>query len=93
MEKTALHVYYSGRVQGVGFRFTAEAIAVKLGLVGWVKNIPDGRVEVLCEGREEDLLTFLDHIRHSAVGRYIKREDIEWIDSTQQYSDFNIRFV
>ena len=93
MEIKALHVYYSGRVQGVGFRFTAEAIAMKLGLTGWVKNLPDGKVEVLCEGAEAQLLTFLDCLRCSVVGRYIKAEDINWLEPTQEHSDFTIRFL
>ena len=47
------HVFYSGRVQGVGFRYTAQALALDLGLVGWVKNLPDNRVELVCEGTKE----------------------------------------
>ena len=49
------HVYYSGRVQGVGFRYTAEGLALDLKLVGWVKNLPDGRVELVCEGPKEKI--------------------------------------
>ncbi len=55
-----IHVYYSGMVQGVGFRFTAEKLAKGLGLAGWVKNLRDGRVEVLCEGEEADLVSFIN---------------------------------
>jgi acylphosphatase len=54
----------SGRVQGVGFRFFAEAAAAREGLHGWVKNLPDGRVEVSAEGDAEALQRFERHLRH-----------------------------
>ncbi|MGD1807808.1 acylphosphatase [Dapis sp. BLCC M126] len=47
------HVLISGKVQGVGYRFSTSQTAVSLGINGWVKNLPDGRVEAVFEGREE----------------------------------------
>ena len=58
MKKFA-HVYYSGRVQGIGFRFTAQRIAEELGVCGWVKNLDDGRVEILAQAGEDKLKDFL----------------------------------
>lgn len=52
MATTARHVYVSGRVQGVGFRWSTRAKAQALGLGGWVRNLPDGRVEGWLEGEE-----------------------------------------
>ena len=51
------HAYYSGSVQGVGFRFAAQRAASNFGLTGWVRNLGDGRVEVLCEGKEPACVT------------------------------------
>ena len=49
MEEVAKHVFYTGRVQGVGFRFTAERIARRYELVGFVKNLPTGQVEMVVQ--------------------------------------------
>ena len=86
-------VYYSGRVHGVGFRFTAERIALDMrNIFGWVKNIPDGRVEIVAEASEEDLEIFLNNIRKGVMKRYIKREDIIWGVPKGDLDDFIIRF-
>jgi acylphosphatase len=66
MEKTrygALHLYVSGRVQGVGFRFFTVNRANRYGITGWVKNLYDGRVEIEAEGKVESLKPFLEDIR------------------------------
>jgi len=55
-----LHIYFSGRVQGVGFRYTTRQLARGLDLRGWVRNLPDGRVEMLAEGPEADINALLD---------------------------------
>ena len=86
-----LHVYYSGSVQGVGFRFTAERIANSLGLTGWVRNLKDGRVEVVCEGKKPDLEDFLRKIT-DIFKSYIRDADIEMGASTGEFEGFDIRF-
>jgi len=86
-----IHVFYSGHVQGVGFRYTAEDIASGLGLGGWVKNLPDGRVEVISEGEEKKLQMFLDKIE-SILDRYIRDKSVNWEQATQEFDNFNIRF-
>jgi acylphosphatase len=86
------HVYFSGRVQGVGFRFTAERFAQELGLCGWVKNLPDGRVEVVCEGPKGKIEAFLERIRASSLGLHIKKAACEWGKPTNEFKDFSIEF-
>ncbi len=89
--KERIHVYYSGRVQGVGFRFTTEDLALELGITGWVKNLRDGRVEILAEGEEDNLKRFLEGIDSYFKG-YIGDRDLSWHQPTDEFGDFRIRF-
>ena len=85
-----LHIYYSGSVQGVGFRFMAERVAMSLGLSGWVRNLSDGRVEVVAEGDEKTLSEFTDKI--SAIfGNYITSFDRQTGKATGEFETFDIR--
>ncbi len=89
--KKQIHVYYTGRVQGVGFRFTAEAIANQVGVSGWVKNLRDGGVEVVAEGEETILKDFLDKISQY-FSRYIQEADVQWGEASGQFKDFALKF-
>jgi len=89
--KKQVHVYYTGRVQGVGFRYTAEDIARDLGVCGWVKNLRDGRVEVMAEAEEDVLQDFLARI-NPYFSRYIQDADVNWQSATGEFKDFGIRF-
>jgi len=86
------HVYYAGRVQGVGFRFTAERLALEQGLRGWVKNLPDGRVELVCEAPKADLEALLKNIQESMLGRTIKNADCTWLVATNEFTDFSVEY-
>ena len=92
MAKKRVRVYYSGSVQGVGFRFTAERVANQLDLVGWVKNLVDGGVEVVCEGEESKLREFLDKIKNGPLKHYIRNADVSWSEATEEFKAFEIRF-
>lgn len=89
MSYKCLHIFYSGQVQGVGFRYTARRIAFDLGLVGWARNLSDGRVEVVCEGDEKKLQRFLDDV---TADFHIKDTQISWQEPTQEFNRFEIRF-
>jgi len=91
MDQTARHIIFAGYVQGVGFRFTVHRIASRHGLTGWVKNLPDGTVEMVAEGRPDDIDSCLNDIKKSFSG-YIKETKIEAIPPTPQYRDFRITF-
>lgn len=85
------HIYYEGLVQGVGFRFAAERSAAALGLSGWVRNLDDGRVEVLCEGKESNVKAFLEKMG-SVFDTYIRSSDISWSAATGEFEGFDVRF-
>ena len=85
------HVYYSGAVQGVGFRFVAQSAAHPLNITGWVKNLEDGRVEVVCEGEAAALNKFLDKIK-DIFGAYIRDARMEPQNATGEFKGFDIRF-
>lgn len=89
--KKQIHVYYSGRVQGVGFRFTTEDIARDLGVTGWVKNLSDGRVEVVAEAEEDALKDLLSRIKQY-FSSYIQDVEIGWQQATGEFKDFGIEF-
>ncbi len=61
--KVRIHAFVSGRVQGVFFRATTKEMADKLGLKGWVRNLPDGRVEVVAEGSKEAIRTLIEFLK------------------------------
>lgn len=86
-----VHIIYSGWVQGVGFRFTAERIASSLGLCGWIKNLRDGRVETVCEGNESAIKDFMERI-DSTFKAYIHDKRVEWSDGIGEYTGFDITF-
>ena len=86
------HVYYTGRVQGVGFRYTAEGVAHRIGLMGWVKNLPDGRVEIICEGSKENIDLLLAELQQGPLGRHIQKVDCVWEAPTNEYDDFTVEF-
>jgi acylphosphatase len=71
--RVARRYLISGRVQGVGFRFFAEASASREGVEGWVRNLPDGRVEVAAQGEAESIDRFERTLRHGPHGARVDR--------------------
>ncbi len=84
-----VRVFYSGHVQGVGFRFTAEAVARRFNLSGYAKNLSDGRVELVAEGPEGMLRDMLSGISE-AMCRNIRDEAVDWEEPTGEYRGFGI---
>jgi acylphosphatase len=85
-----LHVLYSGRVQGVGFRYTAKTVATGFEVTGIVRNLADGRVELIAEGLKDELEGFQQAIRESGLGSLIAREDVTWEDTKNEFRGFEI---
>ncbi len=87
-----IHLFYSGYVQGVGFRFSVKRIALSLGLKGWVKNLRNGNVEIVAQGEKNSLEDFVNQIRESSLKRYIKNVEINWEEASGEFNNFEIRF-
>ena len=84
-------VLYSGRVQGVGFRYTARRIAQAQAVTGFVRNLPDGRVELVAEGSPAELHRLLDGVAAAMTG-YIEDADVQKGPATGKYSSFEVAF-
>jgi acylphosphatase len=89
--RARLHLIISGRVQGVGFRFSAYDEAKELALAGWVRNLSSGEVEIVAEGKRENLqmLAAWAHLGPPSAHVTAVRED--WLDFTGEFTDFQIR--
>ena len=91
MSRIAKHVIFKGRVQGVGFRYTAHRSACRFGLTGFVRNLGDGSVEMLIQGAAEDLDECLADIRDSFEG-YIRETQINEVPEDTRYKGFMITY-
>jgi acylphosphatase len=78
MERRRLQIIYSGRVQGVGFRYAAKMTGRGFEVTGTVRNLRDDRVELIAEGERSELEAFAQAIRESGIGSLIKNEAVTW---------------
>lgn len=89
-QRERVRVLYSGKVQGVGFRYTTKSVAQGFEVTGEVRNLADGRVELVAEGRRAELQEFLQAIRDSGVGPCIRTEDARWEAAGAEFKGFEI---
>ncbi len=94
MESTQkqLHVLFSGRVQGVGFRFMVCRIAERFSVTGFVRNLGNGDVELIAEGSEPELSDFIYDIRNSQLKRYIVQDRVSWKTAAGTFDRFGVSF-
>ena len=90
MNLVRVNVHYSGRVQGVGFRYIVKSLVPGYEVLGTVKNLPDGRVEMVAEGQQVELEDFLQAIRDSGLRRNIQDEELVWSEAEDKFRGFNI---
>ncbi len=85
------HVYFEGRVQGVFFRANTERKAIELGVKGWVRNLPDGRVEAVFEGEKSAVEELIEWCRHRQPYARVTDAKIIW-EEPQGEAGFRIRY-
>lgn len=85
-----VHALITGRVQGVGFRYTTQVMAEDLNLTGWVRNLIDGRVEMLAEGPQDRLEELVADLRQSPGFSLVKEVDCQWGEGTGEFSRFSV---
>jgi acylphosphatase len=90
MRRARVTTHYSGRVQGVGFRYTVKILVNGYEATGTVRNLPDGRVELVAEGDRAELESLLEAIRQSDVGRFIRQEQSDWTEAKNEFRTFEI---
>jgi acylphosphatase len=85
-----MQIFYSGCVQGVGFRYTAKTVATGFEVTGIVRNLADGRVELIAEGVREELAAFRDAIRGAGLAGFIRDESVSWREAKNEFHGFEI---
>jgi acylphosphatase len=91
MNETAKHIIFQGDVQGVGFRFTAYNIARRYDVTGFVRNLPDGTVQMHVQGPTPDVDGCLGDLQETMAG-YIRQAKIDEVPCNPQHVEFRITF-
>ncbi len=91
-EKIRAHIFVSGKVQGVFFREKTKKKAEKLEVTGWVKNLLDGRVEVVFEGDKDKVEEMVNWARKGPIWAKIEALDVVWEDYRAEFEEFEIRY-
>jgi acylphosphatase len=83
--------HFSGHVQGVGFRYTAQSIAARFAVTGYVRNLPDGRVELVVEGDDKEIDALIQSIQEQMEG-HVRKVQTQLSPATGEFSGFSIRY-
>jgi acylphosphatase len=87
----SLQIFFEGSVQGVGFRWSVKQVAKGFDVVGWVRNLPDGRVEMQVSGEESEVRAFLEAIGQSELRAHIRKQTESILQEPPQARGFEIR--
>ena len=85
-----LQLVYSGRVQGVGFRYTAKTVATGFEITGTIRNLTDGRVELIAEGNRTELEAFRTELHAAGLAGFIHDEQVVWSEAKNEFRGFEI---
>lgn len=91
MNRKRLQLLISGEVQGVGFRASAYQYAMRLGVTGWVRNLADGRVEIVAEGEQQQLALFTEWSRNGPSYAKVSDVIVEYLIATNDFKEFTIQ--
>ena len=89
--KVRTHIYVSGRVQGVSFRYFTQIQAKKRSIVGWVRNLPDGRVEAFFEGEKKDVDDLIELCHNGSPAAPVENVETHWEGFNEEFKEFKIR--
>lgn len=92
LRMTEIHCIVSGKVQNVRYRDYIQGAAGELGLVGWVRNLPDGTVEVCAQGLPEILKDFVEYLHEGSLQSKVEAVSVDWRTARKTLDDFSIRF-
>lgn len=90
--KVRAHLYISGRVQGVYYRAFTQEVADSLGLTGWVRNLPDRKVEAVFEGEKDLIEKAIMKCHQGPPASRVTDIDVTWENQLEDFSDFRIRY-
>ena len=90
VNRKRMQILYAGTVQGVGFRYTVKSLAAGFEVTGTIRNLPDGRVELLAEGERAELDAFRKAIGESDLGHFIRDEALHWEEPNNDLRGFEI---
>lgn len=86
------HIVVSGMVQGVGYRFFVTRLAASLGLAGWVRNLPDGRVEITAEGDRSLIESMISDLKTGHPYASVRAVTVEWKHWTGDFREFRVEY-
>ena len=92
MEKSRVHLIIHGYVQGVFYRASTCDAANRIGLKGWVRNLPDGNVEAVFEGPDDKILRIIEWCREGPPGARVTKIDEKRVDYTGEFNSFDVRY-
>lgn len=90
--KVRAHVFVSGRVQGIFFRSETRYEANRRNVTGWIRNLPDGRVEAVFEGEKDDVEKLIEFCREGPPGARVMKVEVFWEEHTGEFKNFDIRY-
>jgi len=90
--KVRAHVFVSGRVQGVFFRYETRQLARRVGVTGWIRNLSDGRVEAVFEGEKDAVEQMIEFCRRGPPAARVDKVEVIWEPYKGEFNSFTIRY-